>query len=87
MRVNLSVGREVLLAGHEFPPAPTVAEVLDAVKDARPDIHAGWLGPDGRLRESLAVLVNGDHVRYREGLRTRLGEADEVYVIPLVAGG
>jgi molybdopterin synthase sulfur carrier subunit len=45
---------------------------------------ADW---QARLRESLPVFINGEHIRYRQGLQTELKNGDEVYVIPLIAGG
>jgi len=42
---------------------------------------------DGNIRDTLIVLVNGDNVRYLDGLESRIGEQDEVYIIPAVAGG
>jgi sulfur-carrier protein len=48
---------------------------------------ATWCDEQGQLRESLPVFVNGEHIRYRQGLQTELQAGDEVYVIPLVAGG
>jgi molybdopterin converting factor small subunit len=48
---------------------------------------AAWRDGLGRLRESLPVFVNGEHIRYRQGMQTVLKEGDEIYVIPLIAGG
>jgi molybdopterin converting factor small subunit len=87
MRVSVSSGGELLVVDFPGTAAPTVESVLDSLKRSRPEIHASWCDESGRLRQSLAVLVNGEHIRYRQGLATVLNEGDEVYVIPLVAGG
>lgn len=55
--------------------------------EQRPDLYQRWCDQEGRLRTSLAVFVDGEHIRYREGLETRLSEGNEVYVIPLITGG
>jgi molybdopterin converting factor small subunit len=50
-------------------------------------VFTTWCDEQGRLRESLPVFVNGEHVRYRGGLQAELNDGDEVYIIPLIAGG
>lgn len=61
--------------------------VLHAVKASHPKIYASWCDNDGQLRNSLAVFVNGEHVRYKNGMETYLYDGDEVYIVPLIAGG
>ncbi len=61
--------------------------VFHSVKDSHPEIYAGWCTEDGRLRSSLPVFVNGEHIRYKSGLQTELCDGDEVYIVPLIAGG
>jgi len=39
------------------------------------------LGPE------IIILVNGRHVAHLAGLATQLGEADEISIFPVVAGG
>jgi molybdopterin synthase sulfur carrier subunit len=87
MRLKLACGREELW--FEFPEGTpvNVAQVLQSARDRRPDVYERWCDREGRLRSSLAVLVNREHIRYREGLETELGDGDEVYVIPIIAGG
>ena len=87
MRVKLAYGREEFWT--EFPddtPA-TVEQLLQSVKDRAPGTYNRWCGKQGRLRRSLAVFVNGEHMRYRDGFETKLSDGDEVYVIPILAGG
>jgi molybdopterin converting factor small subunit len=87
MRLKLAYGREELWI--EFPEGTpvNVAQVLQSARDRRPDVYERWCDKEGRLRSSLAVLVNGEHIRYREGLETELSDGSEVYVIPIIAGG
>jgi sulfur-carrier protein len=40
-----------------------------------------------RLRRYLNIYVDGEDVRYREGLATPLGATSRVDLIPAVAGG
>ena len=87
MRVKLAHGRVELSL--EFPDGTPVkvVEVLNAMKDRHPDVYRRWCDKDGRLRRSLAIFVNREHIRYRNGLETELSDGDEVYVIPTIAGG
>lgn len=87
MRLKLACGRKELWV--EFPEGTTVnvAQGLQSVADRWPDVYERWCDQEGRLRRSLAVFVNGEHIRYRKGFETELSDGDEIYVIPIVAGG
>jgi molybdopterin synthase sulfur carrier subunit len=87
MRLTLSYGREELLKQFSSGQTPTVLEVLESVKESHPKIYDRWCDKQGNLRQSLTVFVNGRHIRYLNGLDTTLAEDDEVYIIPLIAGG
>ncbi len=41
----------------------------------------------GQLRRFVNVYVNGDDVRFIDGLATSLKDGDEVSIVPAVAGG
>lgn len=87
MNIKLTCGSELLISewSGEFP--PTIGKLLTVAGTTRPELAARWCDAQGRLRESLPVFVNGGHIRYRQGLQTELKEGDEVYIIPLIAGG
>jgi molybdopterin synthase sulfur carrier subunit len=87
MRLKLASGREEFWI--EFPEGASVnvAQSLQSVKEKRPAVYQRWCDGEGQLRASLAVFVNREHVRYHRGMDTELNDGDEVYVIPLSAGG
>jgi molybdopterin synthase sulfur carrier subunit len=87
MNIKLTCGSELLVAGWPGDIPPTVAQLLAAAGTTRPEVVATWCDEQARLRESLPVFINGEHIRYRQGLQTELQDGDEVYVIPLIAGG
>ena len=87
MNIKLSCGSELLIADWPEETPPTVAQLLAAVGTTRPEVVATWCDGQKGLRKSLPVFINGEHIRYRQGLQTELKDGDEVYVIPLVAGG
>ncbi len=45
------------------------------------------LDESGQLRRFVNIYVNGDDVRFSDGLGTPLKDGDEVSIVPAVAGG
>ena len=86
MHLKLSYGQEVLLSQYPDTEKANVRQVMSSVKDSHPDIYQRWCDADGNLRETLTMFVNGDHIRYRNGLETVVEEGDEIYIVPLIAG-
>ncbi|MBI1322697.1 MoaD family protein [bacterium] len=64
----------------------TVGEVLNALTSAYPDLRSRLF--DGEdLRRFVNVYVNNEDIRFLEDLDTPVAAADEVSIIPAVAGG
>lgn len=76
-------------AGGDRPDAgmTTVAVVLSAVGDQHPGVRQRVLTDTGQLRPHVNVFVNGESIRYLDGLSTAVAADDEVWVIPAVSGG
>ena len=87
MKLKLSCGTRILFS--EFPhEGPVDLEpVLQSVKETHPKIYLSWCDNGGQLRSSLPVFVNGEHIRYKDGMQTELRDGDEIYIVPLIAGG
>ena len=66
--------------------ATTVGEVLDGLYD-RYDGLRERIAEDGDLRRFVNVYVEGEDIRFLEGLDTPVEEGDEVTILPAVAGG
>ena len=64
----------------------TVGEVLDALFDQYEDLR-DRICEDGSLRRFVNVYVNGEDIRYADGLETSVSEGGEVQILPAVAGG
>jgi molybdopterin synthase sulfur carrier subunit len=64
----------------------TVGEVLDAVFDAYGDLRER-ITQDGDLRRFVNVYVDGEDIRFQQGLDTAINEGDEITILPAVAGG
>jgi MoaD family protein len=68
-------------------PADTLGELLHRLADRYgPEFHR-WVLDDEALGGAVMVVVNGDDVRPRAGLRTRLAPTDVISILPVMAGG
>ena len=65
----------------------TLAELVEQLEGAFPGMRERICEDSGELRRFVNVYVNGEDVRFMEGLKTALGEGDEVSIVPAVAGG
>ena len=52
-----------------------------------PGIKDRVMDESGQLRRFVNIYVNGDDVRFIDGLGTPLKDGDEVSIVPAVAGG
>jgi MoaD family protein len=64
----------------------TVGEVLDAVFEAHGDLRER-ITQDGDLRRFVNVYVDGEDIRFQQGLDTEINDGEEVTILPAVAGG
>ena len=76
-------------AGGDRPDAgvTTVAALLSTVGDQHPGVRQRVLTDRGELRPHVNVFVNGESVRFLDGLSTPIAPDDDVWVIPAVSGG
>jgi molybdopterin synthase sulfur carrier subunit len=65
----------------------TVRELVDGLISRFPSLRQQLLADDGQLNRFVNVYVNGQDVRYLDGLDTAVGERDEVRLLPAMAGG
>lgn len=57
------------------------------LEGAYPGIKDRMLDEAGQIRRFVNIYVNGDDVRFMDGLGTSLKDGDEVSIVPAVAGG
>ena len=50
-------------------------------------IKARLCDETGELRHFVNIYVNGEDIRYLDGIETSLSNSDEVSIVPAVAGG
>ena len=65
----------------------TLQSVVDALDGESPGIKERICGEDGDIRHFVNVYVNGEDVRYLDGLGTATKSGDEISIVPAVAGG
>jgi molybdopterin synthase sulfur carrier subunit len=65
----------------------TVGEVLDAVFERHGELRDRLSDGDGGLRRFVNVYVDGEDIRFGDGLETTVADGNEVQILPAVAGG
>jgi molybdopterin synthase sulfur carrier subunit len=87
VQLKLLYGQQELFSQLSVEGRVTVGQAISNVKTSHPQIYQRLCDDNGQLRKSLAVFINGEHIRYRDGLETVLEEGDEIYIVPLITGG
>lgn len=65
----------------------TLSEIIDSLDRSYPGIKDRLCDETGDLRRFVNVYVNGEDVRFADGVATKLNGGDEVSIVPAVAGG
>jgi sulfur-carrier protein len=65
----------------------TLASVLDGLAEGRPLLDRRIRDETGQLRKFVNVYVDGDDVRFDNGVGTTVRDGAVVQVLPSVAGG
>jgi len=65
----------------------TVGEVLDSLFARHGELRDRLSDGDGGLRRFVNVYVDGEDIRFGDGLETEVAEGSEVTILPAVAGG
>ena len=65
----------------------TVGEVLDALFDRHGELRDRLSDDDGGLRRFVNVYVDGEDIRFLDGLDTTVPDGAELTILPAVAGG
>jgi len=65
----------------------SLSDLLADLETNYPGVQARVLDEGGELRRFVNIYVNGDDVRFVDGLGTTIKDGDEVSIVPAVAGG
>ncbi|HLF08713.1 MAG TPA: ubiquitin-like small modifier protein 1 [Dehalococcoidia bacterium] len=64
-----------------------LAEMIEQLEARYPGLKDRLCDEGGELRRFVNIYVNGEDVRFLEGLATNVSAGDEVSIVPAVAGG
>ena len=67
--------------------AADIETLITDLEASYPGMATRLVDEAGDLRRFVNVFVNGEDVRFMEGLQTGLEAGDEVSIVPAVAGG
>jgi MoaD family protein len=67
--------------------AADVGGVITELERRYPAIRGRLRDESGALRRFVNLYVNGEDVRFKNGLDTSLSAGDELSIVPAVAGG
>jgi sulfur-carrier protein len=67
-------------------PGATVGEVLHNLAEAHPELGKRIL-ENGEVRGFVNVYLNDEDIRFLDELATKIGDKDEISIIPAIAGG
>jgi molybdopterin synthase sulfur carrier subunit len=60
---------------------------IDFLDGKYPGVRERVMDESGEIRRFVNVYINGDDVRFIQGLKSPLKDGDEVSIVPAVAGG
>ena len=64
-----------------------LSQMIDRLENDYPGFKERLLDEEGELRYFVNIYVNGEDIRFDQGLRTAIKSGDEVSIVPAVAGG
>jgi len=81
LRVHVDGQKEVDASGG------TVGELLRDLVGRHPGLGEQLLTPEGSLHRFVNVYLDGQDVRYLDGLETPVGDRGSLIILPAMAGG
>ena len=64
-----------------------LSQMIDRLESDYPGFKERLLDEEGELRYFVNIYVNGEDIRFDQGLNTAIKSGDEVSIVPAVAGG
>ena len=65
----------------------TIGEALTGLVSQHPDLRRHLYTEDGKLRAFVNVYLNDEDVRYLQKEATAVSDADDISIVPSIAGG
>ena len=67
--------------------ASTLSVMIDNLESSSPGFKERIIDANGDLRYFVNIYLNGEDVRFLQGLDTSTSSGDEISIVPAVAGG
>ena len=64
-----------------------LSQMIERLESDYPGFKERLLDEEGELRYFVNIYVNGEDIRFDQGLRTSIKSGDEISIVPAVAGG
>ena len=65
----------------------TVGQIVESLESAYPGMQERLIDDNGDLRHFVNIYLNGEDIRYIDGLKSSVSDNDELSIVPAVAGG
>jgi sulfur-carrier protein len=65
----------------------SVGEIIENLDKAFPGVKERIYDEAGEVRRFILIHVNGEDIRFLDGLKTTVADRDEVSITPALAGG
>ncbi|MCY4365786.1 MAG: MoaD/ThiS family protein [Chloroflexota bacterium] len=64
-----------------------LSAMIESMEASYPGIKERLIDENGELRYFVNIYLNGEDVRFLDGLNTSAAAGDEISIVPAVAGG
>jgi len=64
-----------------------LSQMIETLESDYPGFKERLLDEEGELRYFVNIYVNGEDIRFDQGLKTSIKSGDEISIVPAVAGG
>ena len=65
----------------------TVGAIIASLDSQFPGIKSRLCDDNGELRSFVNIYVNGEDIRFMDGMESGVNSGDEISIVPAVAGG
>ena len=65
----------------------TIEQIVQSLDSAYPGMRERLIDDNGDLRHFVNIYLNGEDIRYIDGLKSPVSDNDELSIVPAVAGG
>ena len=65
----------------------TIEQIVESLDSIYPGMRKRLIDDNGDLRHFVNIYLNGEDIRYIDGLKSTVSDNDELSIVPAVAGG